>query len=409
MTNTAGRARSFPDGFLWGAATAAHQIEGGNWNSDWWEWEHDPESPAVESSGDACDSWHRYEDDVRIVADLGLGSYRFSIEWARIEPEEGEFSGAALDHYRRVCAACQEHGLLPVVTFNHFTLPRWIADGGGWANSAVRDRFARYCERSVGALGDLIGAACTINEPNVVATLGYALGFFPPGRQDFGEYGRVQDNLVACHRSAVDILRAGPGDFPVGICVAMSDWTAPQGMDDLAARVRAGYEGTYLEAARGDDFVGVQAYQRIIIDETGMPQDPPPDGNILPMGYEWWPQSLGIAVRYAAEVAQVPVWVTENGIGTDNDEQRVQFLTESLDGLLDCIDEGIDVRAYFQWSLLDNFEWNHGYAARFGIVEVDRTTFERRPKPSAHWFGEVARTNSLSRQVARSATGGDTG
>ena len=149
-------ARRFPEGFVWGTATAAHQVEGGNWNNDWWAWEHTPDSPCQEPSGDACDHWHRYPEDIRLCADLGFDAYRFSLEWSRIEPEEGEFSRAALDHYRRMCAACREHGLEPIVTFHHFTTPRWVAARGGWVEPATADRFARFCERAAAHLGDVI-------------------------------------------------------------------------------------------------------------------------------------------------------------------------------------------------------------------------------------------------------------
>ena len=176
--------RSFPDGFQWGTATAAHQVEGGNWNNDWWAWEHADGTPCVEPSGDACDQYHRYPDDIGLLRALGFGSYRFSLEWSRIEPEEGHFSVAALDHYRRVAAVCLANGIRPVVTFHHFTSPRWVAADGGWTNPAVVDRFTRFCERSVAHLGDLIDRACTINEPDVVAFVTYAIGLFPPGTVD---------------------------------------------------------------------------------------------------------------------------------------------------------------------------------------------------------------------------------
>ena len=171
----------FPEGFLWGTATAAHQIEGGNVNNDWWAFEHDPDSGCVESSGDACDSFHRWREDVDLVADLGLGAYRFSLEWSRIEPAEGEWSVAALDHYRRICAACLGRGIQPVVTFHHFTTPLWLAARGGWEAPDAPERFARFCERAVAHLGDLIGWGCTLNEPNVVGVMGYTMGAFPPG------------------------------------------------------------------------------------------------------------------------------------------------------------------------------------------------------------------------------------
>ncbi len=385
----------FPDGFLWGVATAAHQIEGGNWNCDWWDFEHAPDTKVVEPSGDACDSFHRYPDDIRLVKELGLGAYRFSIEWARIEPEEGFFSRSALDHYRRMLACCHEHGVLPVVTFHHFTTPRWLAAQGGWENPAAADRFARFCERAVAQLGDLIGMGCTINEPNVVAAAGYLVGEFPPGRKDFEAWGRVSDVFLDAHPKAYQAIKAGPGEFPLGLTIAMGDWWAPEGCEEKLASVRHSYEGVFCEAARGDDYVGVQAYSRTRLDERGLPTGPEEGTPVLDMGYEYWPQSVEVAIRYAAELARVPIFVTESGIGTTDDEQRIRYLGEALQGVGRTLDDGIEVRGYFCWSLLDNFEWNHGYGPQFGIVQVDRETQARTRKPSADWFAGIARSNRL--------------
>ena len=171
----------FPEKFLWGTATAAHQVEGGNTNNDWWEWEHAANTACVEVSGDACDHYWRYPQDLDILSELGFGAYRFSLEWSRIEPEEGEFSASQLDHYARVLDACHERNLLPVLTYHHFTTPLWATADGGWANPAIVDRFTRFCEHATERLGSRIGMACTINEPNVVTTIGYLMGAFPPG------------------------------------------------------------------------------------------------------------------------------------------------------------------------------------------------------------------------------------
>src|SRR3954449_6007785 len=216
---------SFPDGFVWGTATAAHQVEGGNWNNDWWAWEHAEGTPCTEVSGDACDHYHRYRDDVALLAELGFNAYRFSLEWSRIEPEDGEFSRAELDHYRRVCAACHEHGITPVVTFHHFTTPRWVAAGGGGKHPATAALFARFCERATAHLGDTIGWACTINEPNMVATIGYLAGSFPPGRRgDSDARRRVNAVFIDAHRKGAAPIRSGPGDAPVGLTLAMQEF-----------------------------------------------------------------------------------------------------------------------------------------------------------------------------------------
>jgi beta-glucosidase len=385
----------FPEGFLWGTATAAHQIEGGNVNNDWWDWEHDPASPCVESSGDACDSWHRWHEDVDLVADLGLGAYRFSLEWSRIEPAEGEWSTAALDHYRRVCAACLARDLQPVVTFHHFTTPRWLSARGGWEAPDAPERFARFVERATAHLGDLIGWACTINEPNVVAVLGYMVGQYPPGgRGDLARYLAVNEAMVRSHRLAVDALRAGPGSFPVGLTLSMEELVAGEGGEQARDAAEDMLEDTFLRATDGDDFVGVQCYERTVMGPTG-PLGPPPGARLTQMGFEYRPQVVEHTVRRAAAVTGLPVVVTENGIGTDDDDQRMVYVSDALRGVHRCVADGLDVRGYFLWSLLDNFEWALGYGPKFGLVAVDRATFERRPKVSARWFGQVARSNAL--------------
>jgi beta-glucosidase len=409
----------FPKGFLWGTATAAHQVEGNNVASDFWLLEHTPGTGFVEPSGDACDQWYRYRDDIALLAALGFGAYRFSIEWAKIEPEEGHFSLAALDHYRRVLATCHEHGVVPVVTYHHFTSPRWVACDGGWTDERTADRFARFCARATRHLGDLIGIACTINEPNTPMLISYSLRLEGGGLEAIAEAGlveaarragvprarlqpflfahaaRTRDVMVRAHVQARDAIKsARRREFPVGVTLAMQDDQAVPGGEAMRDRVRTELYGAFLDAARHDDFVGVQTYTRmrwgadgLVGPEAGVPT--------LIMGYEFWPEALEGTVRYAARMAGVPVHVTENGIGTTDDAQRVGYVRRALEGLGRCLADGVDVRSYFYWSLLDNFEWLYGYGPRFGIVDVDRTTQLRTVKPSGHWLGRIARTGVL--------------
>jgi beta-glucosidase len=386
----------FPDGFVWGTATAAHQIEGGNWNSDWWRWEHTAGSGVAEPSGDACDSWHRWAEDADLVAELGLDTYRFSVEWARVEPEEGLVSNAALDHYRRVCEGLLERGVAPTVTFHHFTTPRWVADRGGWESPDTAARFAAYCEVLADRLGDVMARACTINEPNIVSVMGWGLGMFPPGTADMARVPAVNDVFVDAHRRAVDAIRAAAPGMPVGLTLSMSDYVAVDGGEEEMGRQRALMEDGFLAAAEGDDFIGVQTYSRTRIGPDGH-LGPEPGVPTLALGYEYWPEALGATVRRAWEVlgGRVPVLVTENGIGTHDDRQRLEYLHAALRSLLGAIEEGVEVLGYTCWSLLDNFEWTFGYGPHFGLVEVDRTTFARTPKPSARWLAEVASANAL--------------
>ncbi|MCW5889972.1 MAG: family 1 glycosylhydrolase [bacterium] len=386
----------FPEGFVWGTATAAHQVEGGNWNNDWWQWEHTPGSPCSEPSGDACDHFHRYPDDVRLAAALGFGAYRFSVEWSRIEPEPGEFSVAALDHYRRMCASCLEHGLRPIVTFHHFTTPRWLAARGGWIEIDTAQRFADFCDRVMRHTGDLVDRACTLNEPNIVATFGFQWGVFPPGQRDRALRLRANEVFVAAHRAGRAAIKAARPALPTGLTLAMQDHQAIPGGETARDAERAVMEDVYLEAARGDDFIGVQTYTRIRFGPDGM-LGPEPGVPVTQMGYEFWPEALEATIRRAWLVGEgTPLLVTENGIGTDDDAARVCYVRRALRGVLACLADGIAVQGYVYWSLLDNFEWVFGYRPTFGIVAVDRTTQLRTPKSSAHWLGAIARANAVT-------------
>jgi len=386
----------FPDGFRWGTATAAHQIEGGNWNNDWWQWEQTAGSGCVEPSGDACDSWNRGAEDVALLAELGFDNYRFSIEWSRIEPEEGMWSTASIDHYRAFAEALLEHGIDPVITFHHFTTPRWVAARGGWTDAAIVDRFGSFCERAAGALAPVMRRACTINEPNIVSTMGHMAGVFPPGLRDIELRRTVNGIFCAAHRRAVDVIRSAAPGVPVGVTLSMSDYQALDGGESKRDQIRRRMEDEFLEATEGDDFVGVQTYSRTRVGPNGAVGNE--DGvPVLPMGYELYPQSLEATLRRAWEVTggQVPLLVTENGIGTEDDDQRIAYVRDALAGVLRAIADGIDVRGYTYWSLLDNFEWAFGYGPKFGLVEVDRSTFARSPKPSGRWLGSIAKANAL--------------
>jgi beta-glucosidase len=362
----------------------------------WWEFEHAPGSRCAESSGDACDSYHRWNEDLDLVVGMGLGAYRFSLEWSRIEPAEGEFSVAALDEYRRLCAGCHQRGIVPVVTFHHFTTPLWLAARGAFEAPDAPERFARFVERAGAHLGDLIGWACTINEPNVVGAMGYTIGDYPPGvKDDLTRHLAVNESMVRAHRLAVEALRSGPGSFPVGLTVSMAEIVADEGGEAIRDMAEDILENTFLRAAEGDDFVGVQAYTRMHFGPEGVAPDDPTVATTQ-MGTENWPWAVAHCVRRTAEFTGLPVLITESGIATAADAERVTFLDTVLRGVHACMAEGIDVRGFFVWSLLDNFEWNMGFGPKLGLHAVDRTTFERTAKPSAGWFGEVARANRLA-------------
>jgi beta-glucosidase len=406
----------FPQGFLWGAATAAHQVEGGNINSDAWLLEHVDGTVYCEPSGDACDHYHRYREDIALLADLGFNAYRFSIEWARVEPEEGEFSLAQLDHYRRMLTACHEHGIKPVVTLHHFTSPRWIAARGGWESADTPPLFERYCEQTAKHLGDLFAVVCTINELNLASVLRHS-GFLHSDDAVVGSRwrraaakamavepemfssfpfcvrGRSQDVLLEAHRRAVRVLRASANCL-VGMTVAMLDLQAVPGAEEQRDRAAAESQDIFLEVASADDFIGVQCYTRQRIGAGG-PLPPEPGAEFTQMGYELWPDAVEAAIRRAKAIARVPIIVTESGVATDDDSRRIDYVARVLSGVARCLRDGIDVRGFFHWSLLDNFEWLFGYGPKFGLIEVDRKTQGRKPKPSAEWLGRTARNNEI--------------
>jgi len=386
----------FPDGFHWGAATAAHQIEGNNINSDWWPREHAAGTSIVEPSGDAADSYHRYPEDIALLAGLGLNTYRFSIEWARIEPEQGYVSRAQLQHYRRMVDTCREHGLTPSVTLHHFTHPRWFARLGGWRNPVAADLFARYTEAVLPVLGDDVEWVCTINEPNMVAMTRGEEGTEMTASRLPAPDPQITDALIAAHGRAREVL-SGVGQVRSGWSVATQAYH-PATPDAVEATAAYGYprEDVFLDAAAGDDWIGVQAYLRTFIDRDGRPVPVADEVEKTLIGWEYFPPALGIGVRNAwARTGGVPVVVTENGIATQDDARRIDYTHDALVGLHDAMADGIDVRGYLHWSALDNYEWG-SYTPTFGLIAWDRQTFARTPKPSAHWLGQVARSGELT-------------
>jgi beta-glucosidase len=358
--------------------------------------EHAPDSTMVEPSGDAADHLHRYPEDMRLLADAGLNSYRFSLEWARIEPERGFVSRAMLDHYRRMIDTARENGLDPTVTLMHFTVPEWFQRDGFWRADDAVDLFSRYVETVLPIL-DGVRYVCTINEPNIAAMLA--------GGEDASNlvaYGlpnpdlAVADTLLDAHHRASEIVHSVSG-AQAGWTIATQAFhsTGEPGADEMLAQYGDPRDHWYLEQSAGDDFVGVQAYTRTFIGPEG-PLPVSPDVETTLTGWEFFPEALELGVRSAWERSGgVPVIVTENGIATADDTRRIAYTQGALEGLHRAISDGIEVRGYQHWSALDNYEWASGFAPTFGLIAFDRETFARTPKPSLAWLGEVARRNAL--------------
>jgi beta-glucosidase len=422
----------FPKGFLWGSAGAAHQTEGENSNCDWWEHELSTDTSAAEPSGKACDSYNRFEEDWRLVAGSGQNSVRFSIEWARIEPSPGDISGREIDHYREVIGTAKDLGLTTSVTLHHFTSPLWLTREGGWELGESVEAFGRYARICGEAFGDLFDYVCTINEPQIVAVVGNLLGYFPPRKTDMAAAQQVTINLIKAHAMAVENLR-DTCDAKVGITLSINDYVAVDDTQEAKSfRDFTHYSmaGVYYRAlkeglitglmgpdekvpqiAGTDDFLGVQYYTKWVADPSAVPQATTGSGSgsgsgairrgateddrVTQMGWVWHPEGLGKVIDEASDTG-IPIIVTENGIATEDDDERIEYVTLHLQEVHKAIKErGRDVRGYYYWSYLDNFEWNEGYRPKFGLIECDRETLERTPKPSLDWYGAVAKSNSL--------------
>ncbi len=414
--SAAGKPRPAPKGFLWGTAISAHQSEGNNTNSDTWLYENLTPTVYKDRSGDACDSYHRYAEDIALNAALGFNAYRFGIEWARIEPSEGHFSSAELDHYQRVLETCHAHGQTPIITFNHFSSPLWFSARGGWEQPDAPDFFARYCETTTKRLGHLMGMATTFNEANVQLLfqvwLGAAAtapnpvrdGMLAAARKATGSPRFIgltytdpkisQPLMLEGHRKAYHAMKAAAPDLSVGLSLT-TQAIEPVGENSLAPQKEAELYGGWVDAARdAADFVGVQTYSRLRFDSKGIVA-PPKNAELTAAGYEFYPQALPTTIRWAHRTIGKPIYVTESGIGTDDDARRIAFVDQALDGVRACLEEGIPVHSYLYWSLLDNFEWNSGYGKHFGLVAVDLQTFKRTPKPSALWLGKRAKSGMI--------------
>lgn len=406
---------AFPSGFLWGAATAGHQVEGNNTNSDVWILENTKPTVFAEPSRDACNSLELWAADLDCARAMGLNSYRFSLEWPRIEPEQGLFSRAMLDHYKAIIAGCHARGLAPIVTFNHYTTPVWFARMGGWTNPQAADFFARFCDTAARHLAGGIAVATTLNEPNIMNILKVVL---PPqvfglqhemlvaaakaqGVAKFaaGNAIELEDialstrHLIAGHKAARAAIKAVRPDLPVGVSLSMFDDEAV-GRNSVRDAMRGELYGPWLEAVKGDDFLGVQNYERVIWGDKGR-VEAPKGGPVNYMGAEIYAPSLAASVRFAHAATGCPIIVTEHGAGTTDDAVRSALIPAALHDLKVAMDDGVPVKGYVHWSLVDNFEWISGYKVKFGLHSFDPVTFARKAKPSAGVLGAIAKANSL--------------
>ncbi|MBP3877983.1 MAG: glycoside hydrolase family 1 protein [Lachnospiraceae bacterium] len=428
---------AFPEGFMIGAATAAHQVEGNNIHSDYWAQEQMPHSSFTERSGDACDHYDRYEEDIRLLAEAGLNAYRFSVEWARIEPEEGCFDEKETRHYRDVIRCCRANGVEPIVTLMHFTSPVWLIQKGGWEAETTIGYFRRYAAYVTEQLGSELSYICTINEANMglqlaaiskryqlmaaqaeqiaakakdaegtvqvgmnfqkmMENMKYAAAenaavFGTPNPQIFVSSRTPEGDALVfrAHQAAKEAIREICPDIRVGITLSMHDLQALPGGE---AYVEAAWDEEfrhYLPYIADDDFLGVQNYTRTQYGPQG--QMPCPEGaELTQMEYEFYPEALEHVIRKVHEDFRGDLIVTENGVAVSDDSRRVEFIRRALCGVENCLNDGIPVKGYCYWSLMDNFEWQKGFSMTFGLIGVDRSTQERKPKESLHFLGSYA-------------------
>ncbi|NMO51827.1 glycoside hydrolase family 1 protein [Actinoplanes sp. TBRC 11911] len=406
---------AFPAGFLWGVATSGHQTEGFNTASDTWFAEHVSPTVFREPSGAACNAYEMWAGDVDRVAAMGLNAFRFSVEWARVEPSPGTFDEEALAHYGAIVDRCRAAGLAPIVTFNHMTSPHWFAARGGWLDDEAPSRFAAYCRAVTDSFGAGIAFAVTLNEPNLPQLLSWSgvpssvgdleRATLTAAAREAGvpryrlanvmlpeDFGAIADGMAAGHSAARAAIKAARPELPVGFRLAVADDQAV-GDDGVRDQKRSQVYARWLHLASADDFLGVQNYERFRYDANGLL--PPPSGAPLnDMGSDVYPLSLANAVRYAHAASGVPILVTEHGLAHDDDRLRAAFIPAALDGLSDAVRDGVPVLGYLHWTLMDNFEWTSGYGMRLGLHEVDRATFTRTPKPSAAVYAAIARGNA---------------
>lgn len=378
----------FPDGFLWGAASASYQVEGGIENNDWAKAAR--ETGKVPPAGSACDHYNRYEQDFDIAKSLGQNCQRISIEWSRIEPQEGEFDQNEIQHYRKVLQVMNERGLKPFVTLWHFTLPVWFSDKGGFEQKEAPEIFARYCAFVTEQLGDLCNNFTTMNEPLVVAGIGYHRGMWPPFKKSKLVTHRVINNLIKSHNLAYKKIKERNSELDIDFVKHninfVSNWNP---INKIISKV-ADYVWNHRfikKTIKNTDSIGLNYYTSRFF---GVKNDVPKNDMGWPLNPEGLEQVLVDLKKY-----KKPVYITEAGIADSKDQYRSDYIKGLVKSVHRAIEKGVDVRAFMYWSILDNFEWVEGFWPRFGLVEIDYETKKRTIRQSAYTYKDICENNGL--------------
>jgi beta-glucosidase len=379
----------FPKGFLWGTATSAYQIEGGIENNDWAK-----DFPA----GRCCDHYNLYEKDFDLIKKLNQNAYRFSIEWSRIETKEGEFSQKEIEHYRKVLLALKERKIKVILTLHHFTNPLWLSEIGGWENPEVQFYFSRFSKRIFSEFSDLVEFWLTINEPMVYASKSYLEGSWPPKKKSFFAFLRVVKNQISSHKKVFEEFHKIKKEVRVGIA-KNNFYFEPFNPNSLLDKFNAWlnryfWNEFFLNRIKNHlDFIGFNYYMH---QKIKFPAQNKNENKILSdIGWEIYPEGIYHCLKELKKY-QKPIFITENGLADAKDKLRKDFIKEHLRWVHKAIEEGVEVKGYFHWSLIDNFEWEKGFEPRFGLIEVDYQTLERKPRPSAKFYAKICKENQLT-------------
>ncbi len=401
----------FPKDFLWGTATSAHQVEGNNFFNDWWDWEirHQPLSMR---SGRACDQYHLYEKDFNLARSLGHNAHRLSIEWSRIEPEEGKFDEAEIEHYVKLLKYLKSLNFKVMLTLWHFTLPKWLADRGGWENGKTVDYFIRFVEKIVPKLKDDIDLWITINEPGVAVSQGYLVAVWPPQKKSKWAALKAYWNMTQAHKKAYKIIHRLVPDAQVGIANNLASFDAfhhhsvLEGISEWGLDIINNHLFYKLTGMGTHDFLGINYYFNQYISFSGKSRFPSlvdistTKKDVSDMGWEIYPEGMFDILMDFSDYHK-PMYITENGLASTNDDRRVRFLLSYLKEIYHAIQTGADVKGYFHWSLIDNFEWTDGFTPRFGLMEVDYSTQKRIPRPSAYVYQEIIKHNGIEHKMLK--------
>lgn len=397
---------NFPEGFLWGSASSAHQVEGGNVNSDWWEWEQ--KHSEGKRSGDSTDQYNRFEEDIMLAKNLNLNSQRLSIEWARIEPKPGIYDETAIAHYKQVLKSLKDKHFKVMLTLWHFTLPQWVSHIGGWENPITSEYFVRFLKRVVPEIDPFVDFWVTLNEPGVYIFMAYLQGIWPPQKKSRIRAIYVQWNLAQAHKKAYQYLHLHSRK-PVGIAQNLQSYHSSHKhslielfsvyFSDIIAN------HTFYNLTGGcHDFLGINYYfhrrfnrAKRLFPKIEEAQDQ--HREVSDLGWEIFPEGIFDVLEDISN--HKPIYITECGIASTNDDRRTRFLIQYLSEVYRAIGAGVRVKGFFYWSLTDNFEWHEGFEPRFGLVEIDYETLKRTIRPSAYVYSEIAKHNKIPHSLLR--------